>query len=129
MERCDRADRYSGKKPPTCDDGDGCVACWKKRHEWIDAHRPPMSRDFKEFLDYIHVQKRLLQVGRFKSEDFPMKGSVYAMLRTLETLIRSGRYRHDLEMLRLTLKHVSEPPRPGKKLRLPMATAARAKST
>ncbi len=102
IERCDLADKYTGKKEPKCDDGKGCIACWYKYNEYLRAHRPKMSADFKEFHDYISMHKRLLQIS---GSDFSKlsAGSLYDVVANLEKMIRTGSYRHVLAGWRRTL--------------------------
>jgi hypothetical protein len=109
LKKCQGADAYTGAAPPTCDEGDGCVECWAKHHAFLDANRPPMSADFKEFFDYICMQKRLIQVGRFKSDELPLEGSLYDHLSRLEAMIRTGSFRHVLPVLTHTLNRIGKP--------------------
>jgi len=117
LERCEKADKYEGKKDPDCgDDGKGCIACWRKHHEYVAAHRPKMSADFREFYDFAAMQKRLFQVagqgGGFDNED-------YRIWAAIEKMIRTGDYRHNLAAMRKILEEIhyggSPPKRTAKK--------------
>lgn len=35
-ERCDSHKSYTARKPPRCNEGKGCLACWKKYTEHLE---------------------------------------------------------------------------------------------
>jgi hypothetical protein len=105
LVECDDHAKYTGKRRPTCDRGKGCIACWQTHNRYLDEHRPKMSRDFKEFYDYICKQKRMLQAGKI---DFPTKMSMYEMLKAIEKMIRTGSYRHHLITIDDVLERIDE---------------------
>jgi hypothetical protein len=99
--KCDGNAKYTGKKRPTCDSGEGCVACWQKHNQYLDGHRPKMSKDFEEFYHYICKYKRLLQSSGID----PV---TYGFVAGIERTIRNGQYRHGLIAFDRTFEQLAE---------------------
>ena len=36
LKDCGNSKKYKGIRPPRCDDGKGCEACWKIRNQHLD---------------------------------------------------------------------------------------------
>ena len=105
LVECDGHAKYTGKKRPTCDKGKGCTKCWQVHNQYLDDHRPKMSRDFKEFYDYVSKFKRMLQASKM---EWPTNLSLYQMLSNIEKVIREGSYRHHMITLDHTLEEFEE---------------------
>lgn len=90
VPRCDRTDRYTGRRRPTCDEGRGCQACWAKHRAFVIANPPKVTGEFRVFYDYICNQKRLLQMIRVPAD---MKMGLHEFYDRMERLIRTGSYR------------------------------------
>jgi hypothetical protein len=112
---CDGHAKYTGKKRPTCDGKKGCAACWAVHNKYLDAHRPKMSADFKEFWDYIAKHKRMLQAAK---SDTMISLSLYEVFKVMDRMIRTGSYRHHMITLDSVLDEMKEIEAKGPKRKL-----------
>jgi hypothetical protein len=102
---CDGHAKFTGKKRPTCDNRKSCIACWQTHNKYLDDHRPKMSKDFKEFYDYISKHKRMLQAAK---SDALFSLSLYQVFKVMEKMIRTGSYRHHMITLDSVLDEMKE---------------------